>query len=169
MLLANDPVGLVRPPRRSGERGSCPGCEAQVISKVGLIVRPHWAHHNASECDTWAGGETDWHLGWKSHALKAGWRVEVSMREGDVLHRADAVSRRGHIVEFQHSGLKVPEIEERSGFYGRHGVMCWVLDGEIRQWRSAWWDWRKGRSEPPAGVSFVVLDELGRQLKARAA
>lgn len=166
MLLANDSTGRLTWPERTGLRGTCPGCEDTVVSKVGMIVRPHWAHHNSVDCDTWSGGETDWHLGWKQLALdQLGWEVEVPMREEGTLHRADAVHERGHIVEFQHSGLSLPALEERSDFYGRHGVLCWVFDGGVRQWRNTWWEWTKRRREPCDGISFVALDEIGRDLQ----
>lgn len=167
MLLATDATGQVRTPIETGERGKCPGCEASVLSKVGLIVRPHWAHFGRSECDSWAGGETDWHLGWKQLALEAGWSVERSMREGEVLHRADAVSDRGHVVEFQHSRLNVPELRERSDFYGTRGVLCWVLDGSVSGWRRIWWEWTKQRTEPPPGVRYVAIDEIGATLRSK--
>lgn len=167
MLLASDREGRLRVPVVTGERGSCPGCAAAVISKVGQLVRPHWAHHSSTDCDSWAGGETDWHMTWKQRALELGWGVEVSMREADFLHRADAVSPRDHVVEFQHSRLKPGELNERSAFYGARGVMCWVFDGGVAGWRSSWWDWVKGRQEVPNGIAYIALDEIGRALKAR--
>ena len=154
MLLANDPNGQIRAPEHTGERGTCPGCGARVDSAVGDIVIPHWRHYGQSDCDTWAGGETDWHLEWKKAAMQAGYRIEV--RFGPPLHRADAVSPRGHVIEFQHSSLSPDDIEERSAFYSRFGPLTWVFDGTVSSWRKRWHRWRKAQT-PCGDVS--VLDE----------
>jgi hypothetical protein len=153
MLLANDRMGQTRAPESTGERGTCPGCGARVDSAVGEIVTPHWRHFAQADCDSWAGGETDWHLGWKLEALQAGYRVEVPF--GPPLHRADAVSPRGHVIEFQHSGLNRDELDERTEFYAGHGPLTWVFDG-VGPWRRRWFNWQK-RGEYP--MAMLVLDE----------
>jgi hypothetical protein len=156
MLLAIDSSGHLRAPEATGERGTCPGCGSRVDSAVGELVIHHWRHFGRPDCDPWAGGETDWHLQWKTAALKVGYRVEVPFA-GPPLHRADAVSRRGHVVEFQHSGLRPEEMDERSEFYSRFGPITWVFDGSVPAWRKRWHRWRRDESEPPEGM--LVIDE----------
>ena len=156
----------MRQPGHTGERGTCPGCEATVISKVGPIVRPHWAHKEEGDCDPWAGGETDWHLNWKLLALKAGWSVETPLREDDppVLHRADATGPRKNIVEFQHSSLTTDEMKERTEFYGRHGTLCWVFNGSIPRWRRLWWKWKSHNLDLPGpSITHMAIDETDRE------
>jgi hypothetical protein len=156
MLLATDPVdGKIRRPRRTGERALCPGCGARVDSAVGDLVIPHWRHFAQSDCDSWAGGETDWHLGWKATALEAGYQIEVPFI-GPPLHRADAISPRGHVIEFQHSGLSPDALLERSDFYMRFGPLAWVFDGTVSTWRRRWHRWRK---EGVDDVGMLALDE----------
>jgi len=158
MLLAIDPTGKMRGPLRTGERGTCPGCGGRVDSSFGELVIPHWRHFGQRDCDSWAGGETDWHLEWKQRAMHAGYRIEVPF-VGPPLHRADAVSTRGNVVEFQHSGLNREELVERSAFYVGFGPLTWVFDGEVSTWRKRWHKWRK-EGEEELGV--VALDELER-------
>jgi hypothetical protein len=160
MLLAIDRSGQMRAPTRTGERGTCPGCGARVDSAVGDLVIPHWRHFAQSDCDSWSGGETDWHLQWKKDAIAAGWSVEVPFI-GPPLHRADAVSSRGHVIEFQHSGLNPYDLEERSMFYARFGPLTWVFDGAVSAWQRRWHKWRKnGASEEAIGV--LAIEEPGR-------
>lgn len=155
MLLANDSSGRIRPPERTGDRGTCPGCGDRVDAAVGETVIPHWRHFAHSDCDSWSGGETDWHLAWKAEALEAGFRIEVPFI-GPPLHRADAVSPRGHVIEFQHSGLSADELGERSDFYARFGPLTWVFDGTVPAWRRRWHRWRKGGTND---MGVLVLDE----------
>lgn len=155
MLLAIDAKGRTRAPEHTGERGTCPGCQGRVDSVFGELVVPHWRHYAQSDCDPWAGGETDWHLLWKQRALEAGYRVEVPY-VGPPMHRADAVSRRGHVIEFQHSGLSAEALSERSEFYMRFGPLTWVFDGVVKTWRTRWRNWRR---EARAGLGIIVLDE----------
>ena len=160
MLLANHDGHLMAPPS-TGLRGSCPGCGDRVDSAVGEIVTPHWRHHGQRDCDSWAGGETDWHLGWKAEAIRAGWQVEVTMRDGDVLHRADAVGPRGQIVEFQHSSLPPSDIAERSNFYAARGLLIWVFDQDGSAWRRKFYGWRDDGHDFKALLTLDTGDRLG--------
>jgi hypothetical protein len=89
--------------------------------------------------------------------MEAGYRVEVPFI-GPPLHRADAVSPRGHVIEFQHSGLSSDELDERSTFYAGFGPLTWVFDGSVPAWRKRWHRWRR------EGADVVsVLDEGDRE------
>ena len=155
MLLATWADGRVEPPERTGDRATCPGCGARVDAVVGEIVIPHWRHHAIQDCDSWAGGETLWHLEWKSRAYAAGWRIEVGY-PGPPIHRADAVSLRGHVVEFQHSSLSVDDLAERTDFYAGKGPLVWVLDATGSSWRKRWHKWKKTGTDLRA---LLILDE----------
>jgi hypothetical protein len=124
--------GARREVRQSRERGTCPGCGADVVGKaVGSAwVSPHWSHLRGADCDAWHEPETAWHRAWKRD-ISGGdvAREEVTIREGAVWHRADVVDLHGHVLELQHSGISASEMREREDFYSRAtGGMLWILD-----------------------------------------
>lgn len=84
----------------------------------------HFAHHKRADCDVWNEGESDWHVGWKMR-----WAEEYREHSFERLHRADIYSF-GYVVELQHSGISVAEIEEREAFYGKEAAcgMVWLFD-----------------------------------------
>jgi competence protein CoiA len=100
---------------------SCPMCLSPLVAKCGRTVAWHWSHCSLKDCDEWAEGETPWHLAWKSRFADS----EVTITRNGKSHRADVVSSRGKVIEFQHSTISAEEIEEREEFYGD---MVWVLD-----------------------------------------
>lgn len=153
MLLARMPDGTIDMPTTTGQRATCPGCGARVDAAVGELVIAHWRHHGERDCDSWSGGETDWHLGWKAAAVKTrGWHIEVPF--GLPPHRADAVGPKGHIVEFQHSSLSSDDMDERAAFYAERGPVIWVLDGTT-SWAKRWKKWRY---EGTDHAGLLVLD-----------
>lgn len=103
-----------------GSKGVCPGCKGAVSAKCGKIVCWHWAHRSGRDCDPWAERDTRWHRDWQAEFPLE--RTEVIMGP----HRADAVTRDGRVVEFQHSSLSVDDIQEREKFYGYS--MIWIFD-----------------------------------------
>ena len=58
MFLAR--LGAERVRATPGGCATCPMCGGKVIAKCGDIMSWHWAHE-ASDCDTWSEGESDWH------------------------------------------------------------------------------------------------------------
>ena len=106
--------------------GSCPLCDSQVIAKCGSMVVWHWAHASLADCDLWSEGETDWHAAWKSRFSRTEETITKQIGGSVVKHRADAVTSRGRVIEFQHSSISAEEIRERERFYGD---MIWVIDG----------------------------------------
>jgi hypothetical protein len=117
MLLAKTSTGERIQPVPGG-RALCGQCGGEVLAKCGQLVSWHWAHR-AAECDTWAEGETEWHLAWKRQVLESACEVQIDN------HRADIRTAEGLVVELQHSPLDPRVIEERETFYGH---MVWLFD-----------------------------------------
>jgi competence protein CoiA len=117
--------GVKREPSRTGERGTCPGCEGGVLAKVGPDRVPHWAHQSNSNCDPWFEPETPWHRAWK--ALVVPDAQEVTIKRDGSHHRADiCVGEHGPVIELQQSTIALQEMLDREAFYGR---MIWLFDG----------------------------------------
>lgn len=119
MIYALDPTTKYRIMAEPGVDGVCPTCRRQLIPHCGEILRWHWAH-KSDDCDGWSEGETDWHWDWKQEVPES--HREVVMGP----HRADAIGRRGTVVEFQHSSISPEDVHEREDFYGTR--MLWVVD-----------------------------------------
>ena len=101
-----------------GNRGNCPICEGEVLSKCGEINTWHWAHANRLDCDAWSEGESEWHRTWKKR-FPSRWREFVIGS-----HRADIKSPRG-IIELQASAISTADIAERERYYNE---MVWLVD-----------------------------------------
>lgn len=127
-----------------GIQAACPSCKSVVIAKCGDVVVHHFAHKSAEDCDRWSEGESDWHAGWKMR-----WAEEYREHVFGNRHRADVYSF-GYVVELQHSGIGVAEIEEREAFYGKEAAcgMVWLFDATEAV------DGERFRTEPegPAGA-----------------
>jgi len=122
-----------RIPAQKGLRGHCEFCKSEVIAKCGEIYRWHWAHTNTGNCDSWAEGETDWHLYWKGLVPKD--NVERVILKDAVIHRADILTDDGCVVELQHSPISVEDIRNRESFYGN---MVWLFDLQAARARLQW-------------------------------
>lgn len=118
-------VGGVRTKPEKGLSGLCPQCRTEVISKCGEVMAHHWAHKTLRECDTWAEGETQWHIDWKSRFEPK--FLEVTIRKGDKVHRADVKFDHGLVLEIQNSPIKVNEIKKRNYFYQN---IAWIINGQ---------------------------------------
>lgn len=100
----------------------CPSCDSELIRKMGSQVIHHFSH-KAKDCDTWSEGLTPWHLDWQEKApIEC---REVTMKQGETLHRADIRNRSNFVLEIQHSSISAKAIQEREDFYGE---MAWVFD-----------------------------------------
>ena len=75
---------------------------------------------------------------------------EVKIAKDGKLHRADIVTRRGTVIELQHSPLGVDEIGEREAFYGK---MIWLF--EVQDCR------------PTHSVNGVLLPDYAKQIRLR--
>lgn len=116
---------------QTGQRATCldPDCGAEMVSRVGDYVMPHWAHQAGESCDLDDRGELGWHMLWRYLFVHAGARTEVPY-EG---HRADVVLADGRVVEIQTKFLPTDDIVGRESTYGD---MAWLYrlylaDGQI--------------------------------------
>ena len=98
-------------------RAVCPSCGGGVIAKCGTIVSWHWAHIG-DDCDTWAEGESSWHIGWKRLFPEAWQEVAVGN------HRA-GIKTPTCVIELQNSPLDEVTILQREAHYGN---MVWVVN-----------------------------------------
>lgn len=121
MIYAVDPSGNKMRATR-GASGRCPTCAEDLIPKCGRILTHHWAHRG-QDCDSWREPETEWHRYWKS--LVPADCVEVTIQRNGETHRADILTRKGRVIELQHSALGIEKIEEREAFYRS---MTWLFD-----------------------------------------
>lgn len=114
----------------TGQRGFCPCCKSQVISKCGQVKVNHWAHFDKKNCDSWYAPMTKWHLDWQNKFPKD-WQEKIIINKEGEKHIADIKTPSGVVVEFQHSYLSECDIIERSNFYSKKAErLIWVLDGE---------------------------------------
>lgn len=103
----------------------CPLCQAILIPKCGAINNWHWAHISLNDCDYWHEHETSWHIDWKT--LFPANQTEVVIKKDDFIHRADAMTAKGIVIEFQNSSISSKEIIERENFYEQ---MYWIINGD---------------------------------------
>ncbi|MEY2466184.1 MAG: competence protein CoiA, partial [Verrucomicrobiota bacterium] len=94
----------------------------KLMPKCGHIIVHHWAHPG-EDCDPWREHETDWHRYWKS--LVPSNCTEVTIERNGAIHRADIVTKKGIVIELQHSSISVDSIQDREAFYGH---MMWLFD-----------------------------------------
>ena len=166
-MIYADTVTEIRTTATPGARGTCPGCDSEVIAKCGSTVTWHWAHADREDCDTWAERDSAWHRAWQDVAPP--WRREVIM--GD--HRADLVTHNGRVIELQHSALSADIIRARERHYG---PMIWIFDAldayesgrlEIRSKPGreyVTFRWKHPRKTVAACRRTVLLDLDGRTL-----
>ena len=110
--------------------GSCPECGDKVFSKCGEYKEWHFSHYSGKECCDGFGtkGKCEWHTNWQNKFPKE--RQEIRIIKNNKLHIADAITKNGIVVEFQHSQISPSEIKKREDFYVD---MVWVFDcTEIR-------------------------------------
>jgi hypothetical protein len=106
--------------------GSCPSCGERAIAKCGQQKLWHWAHSAKEHCDPWWENETEWHINWKAQfPVDRREVVHVDASSGEK-HIADVKTRRGLVIELQHSTMSSEEMQSREAFYDR---MIWVVDG----------------------------------------
>lgn len=108
-------------------RGTCPVCGQETISKCGSVRLWHWAHQGRRHCDPWWENETDWHRAWKSQFPEDCREVVHFDEVTGEKHVADVKTRRGMVIELQHSAMPLEELQSREKFYGR---MIWIVDGQ---------------------------------------
>lgn len=112
---------------KKGLSGTCPVCQESLVPRCGHYVVHHWAHKRGSDCDSWAEGETEWHLGWKNRFDPKFQEVVIKNDTTGEVHRADIRTPNGMVIELQHSPIRDEEVSERTAFYGK---MFWIVDGK---------------------------------------
>lgn len=122
MLLALKETVRVRP-TRTGERGTCPVCAGEVVSRCGEINVWHWAHRAISGCDPWIEAESEWHAEWKSLVPET-WIEAVIEKDGQ-RRCADIRLPNGCVVKLQRAPLSPEQIREYERFFGE---MVWIFD-----------------------------------------
>lgn len=137
MLIAhNVNLELVRADRcGSGEQFYCPACKNKVILKQGSIKRPHFAHLNVSDCETFSENESLLHLESKYLLEKTGrelgWNCTLEKVFSNISQRADLFIQSGDqslAIEFQQSPISDEEIFKRNSGYERIGLpFVWLL------------------------------------------
>lgn len=108
--------------------GICPGCGAKMLARCGTKKVWHWAHKGRRHCDHWWENETEWHRDWKNR-FQSEWQEVPARDEAGELHIADIKTPYGLVIEFQHSAIKLDEVEKRTVFYGQ---IIWIVDGNRR-------------------------------------
>lgn len=110
---------------KSGLRGTCPTCGADMVSKCGPRIMHHWAHARRRQCDPWWENETQWHRDWKSLFPPECREIHHVAPDGEI-HRADVKTSTGIYIEIQHSSMSDAERKSREDFYQN---LVWVIDG----------------------------------------
>jgi competence protein CoiA len=113
---------------QSGQSAKCPVCRGAVIAKCGNVRVWHWAHERTGTCDFEREPETKWHRDWKNK-FPPDWQECIRLKDGKK-YIADVMTKRGMIIEFQHSYLHQEVREGRESFYQK---MIWVVDGQRRK------------------------------------
>lgn len=137
-------------------RGSCPGCDSEVVAKRGPKIVHHWAHKALQDCDSWYDSRnmTEWHRSWQDRFLPACQEVTLGEKRE---HRADVYLEDQKLtVEFQHSSLPQETVLERTEFYTKNnGFIAWVFDAEAKDW-----GWTEGvlREFTMDGRTLIVFD-----------
>lgn len=114
-----------------GHIGTCigPDCRGEMIAKIGSgLIKPHWAHRHAGDCELEGNEESGWHLTWRTLFQLNGCTSEVVYADGK--HRADAVTPDGRVVEFQTTWLPWQSIRSREATYQNMAWMYRVTDSQ---------------------------------------
>lgn len=107
------------------QKGICPHCGKDVVSKCGSINIWHWAHIKNESCDSWYEPETKWHSDWKMEFGEECSEVKISKENR--YHIADIFSN-DVVIELQNSPIQKEVISKREEFYGEK--MIWIINGE---------------------------------------
>jgi hypothetical protein len=134
----------------------CPGCGSPLITKCGKLIAHHFAHKSRNdECDLrYHDGMSEWHYNWQLRIKdpKPSVNIEVPIG-GEYLKRADVVTSRGLIIEFQKSSLPIDERILRENHYKN---MIWVIHEDIENSRT----WKNHESDVNILVDNPDLDFL---------
>jgi competence protein CoiA len=118
-------IDNARSEAKSGLKGFCPTCGAEMVAKCGPRVVHHWAHAFRRNCDPWWENETQWHRDWKNLFPEGCREVNHVAPDGEI-HRADIMTPTGIYIEVQHSAMTDGERKSREAFYKN---LVWIVDG----------------------------------------
>lgn len=161
----NRVIDIEEVPDEIAERGhyTCLLCGSDLIAKKGTKRMHHFAHHSATECDSWASGMTEWHLTGQRLLEARGAKLEVPFEATDSRgrrHRIDALVedsdgyRTG--IEFQHSPMGRDMFDVRNDFYlGELDELVWVFDVRGRD-VSLGREYRYGMRDAPVARGAVT-------------
>ena len=153
MLLAVKDGTRVRP-TKTGERGTCPVCDGEVVSRCGEINVWHWAHRAVTGCDPWMEAESEWHAEWKA-LVPENW-IEVIMEKDGKRRFADIRLPNGRVVKLQRAPLSPEQIREYETFFG---AMLWIFDArEARETTDA-------LGKPRLDLRKKEMSELAKQMQ----
>jgi competence CoiA-like predicted nuclease len=113
-------------PTDKNQKAKCPYCKEKLISRVGKINIPHWAHIKTSNCNSFdKESKTKWHYENQIYFKEQGFLIEQTIYKNDIFKIADVWIDNHFAIEFQHSPISVEEIEKRENHYGK---VIWVFD-----------------------------------------
>ena len=149
-----------------GAKGFCPICDSELVARCGEVKVNHWAHKGSRDCDPWWENETEWHRSWKEE-FPINWQEVTQLDNSGEKHRADVKTKRGWVLEFQHSYLKPEERRSRNAFYSK---LVWIVDGTRRktdklQFEKAIKESTVKSDHPPLLLLRVLFPEECRLLK----
>lgn len=115
--------GVAALAERTGQRGNCPGCGSEVVSKCGNVLAHHWSH-KGDNC----GHESDVHLALKLLFAYPNGACEVSPK--GISRRADVLMGRT-VYEIQHSPIDDKAVRAREDDWAAGGYeVVWVVDDD---------------------------------------
>lgn len=112
----------------------CPGCQEQVILKVGDVNQPHFAHYSGTVCATFTENETAQHLSGKlqlAEKFKKYGHVQIEAVLPEINQRPDiliTLKERKVAVEYQCSPISQKRLDERNAGYSSQNIqVIWIL------------------------------------------
>jgi hypothetical protein len=108
----------------------CRCCENPLVPVQGNLRCHHFRHKkDTSTCVSVSKKMSDWHLNFQLEFKPEYREIPFRNEQGKITNRADIyIKNLGLVIEFQHSPIKMEEIEKRKKVYGN---LVWILDGNI--------------------------------------
>lgn len=117
----------------------CPMCNGQVIIKAGTEMIPHFAHKALSQCPSYMGGESQYHMQGKvslKYWLK---QQNISVKLEPYLKSINQVpdllielNNKKIAIEFQCARIPIKEVKKRNIGYEQVGIVpIWILGKKL--------------------------------------
>ncbi|MFC3931629.1 competence protein CoiA [Streptococcus dentapri] len=114
---------------------TCPACGAEVRLKNGSVMRPHFAHINLKDCQSFSENEGPEHLGLKTElyrSLSRNCKVRVEQSLPEIQQIADLLVEDKLALEVQCSRLSNQRLRERTRDYHKQGYQVrWLLGRKL--------------------------------------